>query len=196
MWKKKNKSYYVGLVISYVGLIISYIGDIVSYVGLIISYVGDIISYVGNNISYVDFLKSHVDVINAGDTTSYHVKVILGSFGARFHIPCLTKHSAKVLGLLCFGFQAYADCTSTGPECISSCVSVPSGNYQSCETCEGYVACSGGILYDMPCPVTTFWDDVSKVCLLESTTCNGCQNEEDDTETTTIQCRWYSAKAI
>jgi len=60
--------------------------------------------------------------------------------------------------------------------CVSSCDGVEDGNYQSCQTCSGYITCSNGFLHDMPCaPEGTAWDDETKRCEYDSATCT----EED-----------------
>ena len=56
--------------------------------------------------------------------------------------------------------------------CVSDCRHMPNGDYQSCETCEGYVTCAYGRLYDRPCPANLLWDDERERCLWESRTCN------------------------
>eukprot|EP00483_Globobulimina_turgida_P004298 UN04307 len=49
--------------------------------------------------------------------------------------------------------------------CVNDCTGMATGNYQSCSTCNGYVACSNTNKYDMPCadsiPGTPplVWDD-------------------------------------
>ena len=60
---------------------------------------------------------------------------------------------------------------STGGQCVSDCYAMPTGDYQSCKTCEGYVFCSKDVLYDMPCAPPTVWDDEKKRCEYESSTC-------------------------
>ena len=57
-------------------------------------------------------------------------------------------------------------------ECVSSCSDKPNGDYQSCETCNGYVTCSNGESYERPCPAKLVWDDVKKRCEATSTTCD------------------------
>ena len=57
-------------------------------------------------------------------------------------------------------------------ECVSSCSDKPNGDYQSCETCNGYVTCSNGEPYERPCPAKLVWDDVKKRCEATSTTCD------------------------
>ena len=65
---------------------------------------------------------------------------------------------------------------STGDRCVSDCSSIPNGDYQSCKTCEGYVYCSDGFLYDRPCLVGLLWDDLTKRCEYESKTCPSTTN--------------------
>ena len=56
--------------------------------------------------------------------------------------------------------------------CVSSCSGITPGNYQSCVTCLGYVSCAAGeILYNMPCPTGTEWDDSTKLCVYETGVC-------------------------
>eukprot|EP00483_Globobulimina_turgida_P000586 UN00586 len=61
--------------------------------------------------------------------------------------------------------------------CVNDCSVMPTGNYQSCSTCNGYVACSNGYKYDMPCassrPGTPplAWDDNKHSCQYTSATC-------------------------
>ena len=58
--------------------------------------------------------------------------------------------------------------------CVSDCSGMANGDYQSCETCEGFVSCSNGDKYEMPCAPSDpplVWDDVKKRCEYESTTC-------------------------
>ncbi|KAI0237327.1 hypothetical protein LSAT2_012188, partial [Lamellibrachia satsuma] len=64
------------------------------------------------------------------------------------------------------------DCGGTSPgDCISCCNGVPDGNYQSCNGCNVYASCGGGILYDnRPCPATLEWDDNAKNCVVSSST--------------------------
>ena len=56
--------------------------------------------------------------------------------------------------------------------CVWDCSGLPSGDYQSCQTCARYVSCSSGHYYDMPCPPDYVWDDMKKRCELESKTCD------------------------
>ena len=49
---------------------------------------------------------------------------------------------------------------------MSSCVGVPAGYYQGCNTCEGYISCVGDILHNMPCIATFVWDDNVKNCVV------------------------------
>ena len=41
-------------------------------------------------------------------------------------------------------------------KCVADCSGVPSGDYQSCKTCHGYVTYSNGYYYDRPCPTDLF----------------------------------------
>jgi len=66
--------------------------------------------------------------------------------------------------------------------CVSSCADVVDGNYQSCETCKGYVTCSNGFLYEMPCALDdTVWDDNMKRCEFTSDTCKDTDKEDNKT---------------
>eukprot|EP00483_Globobulimina_turgida_P000348 UN00348 len=47
------------------------------------------------------------------------------------------------------------DCTAC---CVDDCEFMPNGNYQSCETCNGYVSCVHRKKYDMPCPASLVWN--------------------------------------
>lgn len=55
--------------------------------------------------------------------------------------------------------------------CASSCIGKTNGNYQSCRSCDTYISCSNGYMYEMPCPVGLVWDDNDKRCEWTSTTC-------------------------
>ena len=61
--------------------------------------------------------------------------------------------------------------TGTPGVCVYKCIGKADGDYQSCETCNGYVTCSNGELYRRPCPAKLVWDDVEKRCEATSTTC-------------------------
>ncbi|KAI0228155.1 hypothetical protein LSAT2_021383 [Lamellibrachia satsuma] len=60
----------------------------------------------------------------------------------------------------------------TGAHGVGSCVGVPDGHYQDCFSCNYYVSCSGQRYFRRPCPFPLFWDDISKLCLWSSRTCN------------------------
>ena len=56
---------------------------------------------------------------------------------------------------------------------MSSCDFVEDGQYQSCETCEGYIVCKDGEMGTKNCKGSRTWDDSLKKCQKEvSTTCN------------------------
>lgn len=58
--------------------------------------------------------------------------------------------------------------------CITSCESLPDGDYQSCLSCQVYASCFGGQFIDnRPCPAGLSWDNEKKECVLESSTCEG-----------------------
>jgi hypothetical protein len=77
--------------------------------------------------------------------------------------------------------ETHPDCRSTGAHCIRSCSGRPDGDYQSCNSCNAYASCSGGILYDnRPCAPASpplVWDDNAKRCLYSSRTCT-CYKDE------------------
>merc|ERR1711893_207758 len=61
-------------------------------------------------------------------------------------------------------------CEVTSPTCPVDRVD---GDYQSCETCEGYVTCSNGFLFQRPCGAPGLvWDDGLKRCEYTSPTCD------------------------
>ncbi|MCP3995896.1 MAG: hypothetical protein GY722_12655 [bacterium] len=69
--------------------------------------------------------------------------------------------------------------------CVDSCVGLPlDSQWQSCETCEGYVECGfAGTLVQKSCPTggdgnPLVWDDGSKTC---ETTSSTCSNPPGDT---------------
>ena len=57
--------------------------------------------------------------------------------------------------------------------CVSTCLGMPDGPYQSCRGCNVYVVCAGGLRYDdVLCPyIGQYWDDNLKGCTYQSTTC-------------------------
>jgi len=58
--------------------------------------------------------------------------------------------------------------------CVSSCENMEDGDYQSCKTCDGFVKCSNGRLFEMDCAAGGLvWDDIVKRCEWESSTCTG-----------------------
>ena len=68
--------------------------------------------------------------------------------------------------------EAPPECKSTGSRCIRSCDGLPDGDYQSCNTCHGYVTCANGKTFDnRPCPSGLEWDDNENKCLASSSTC-------------------------
>lgn len=44
------------------------------------------------------------------------------------------------------------------------CSSKVNGNYRDSANCHGYIACSNGITYHMPCPAGLVWNDAKKIC--------------------------------
>ncbi|XP_065941692.1 uncharacterized protein [Magallana gigas] len=66
---------------------------------------------------------------------------------------------------------------ATNGKCVKDCHFMCSGDYQSCETCKGYVTCDHGYLRNRSCinprnNKTLFWDDKLKECGFESSTCD------------------------
>merc|ERR1719244_1062135 len=61
----------------------------------------------------------------------------------------------------------------TGPSCILTCQGKPDGDYQSCTGCMHYASCANGVMFDKrPCAlINTYWDDIEKECIYQSTTC-------------------------
>ena len=77
-------------------------------------------------------------------------------------------------------------CSSGGSNgnCVSSCVGVANGDYQSCLGCNVYATCSNEILYDnRPCPADLVWDDNKKRCEYTSSTCSEISVVEEETVT-------------
>ncbi|XP_062614315.1 uncharacterized protein LOC134276051 isoform X2 [Saccostrea cucullata] len=48
--------------------------------------------------------------------------------------------------------------------CVKDCKGKASGEYQSCKTCNGYVTCVWGVLYERQCPAGLEWNAGLKVC--------------------------------
>jgi len=70
-------------------------------------------------------------------------------------------------------------CINTGPTCINSCKNetgsnLADGNYQWCEGCQWFVACSSGFLQLSPCPGNLVWNGFYSACLSQSPTCYEC----------------------
>lgn len=64
---------------------------------------------------------------------------------------------------------------TTNDGCVKDCRLMCNGDYQSCDTCEGYVSCDSGYLTKRDCTNTNivlFWDDKLKACEFKSKTCN------------------------
>ncbi|XP_052698644.1 uncharacterized protein LOC128176227 isoform X4 [Crassostrea angulata] len=64
----------------------------------------------------------------------------------------------------------------TNGECVKDCTFMCRGDYQSCETCIGYVTCDHGKIFKRICVnprfnITLFWDDKLKACEFKSSTC-------------------------
>lgn len=48
---------------------------------------------------------------------------------------------------------------------LGFCSGKPDGNYKDpAETTNGYITCSNGITYHMPCPEGLVWNDKAKIC--------------------------------
>lgn len=63
---------------------------------------------------------------------------------------------------------------TTNDGCVKDCRLMCNGDYQSCETCEGYVSCNSEYLTKRKCSNTDiilFWDDKLKACEYRSSTC-------------------------
>lgn len=63
---------------------------------------------------------------------------------------------------------------TTTDGCVKDCRLMCNGDYQSCETCEGYVSCNSEYLTKRKCSNTDiilFWDDKLKACEYRSSTC-------------------------
>ncbi|XP_052699765.1 uncharacterized protein LOC128177176 isoform X1 [Crassostrea angulata] len=63
---------------------------------------------------------------------------------------------------------------TTNDGCVKDCRLMCNGDYQSCETCEGYVSCNSEYLTKRKCSNTDiilFWDDKLKACEHRSSTC-------------------------
>lgn len=67
------------------------------------------------------------------------------------------------------GGQCY---NSTTKGCVDHCDRMCDGDYQSCETCNGYVTCANRKLHPRDCPNRFLvWDDQTKTCESVSSTC-------------------------
>eukprot|EP00105_Crassostrea_gigas_P036437 XP_019920585.1 PREDICTED: uncharacterized protein LOC109617950 [Crassostrea gigas] len=89
----------------------------------------------------------------------------------------------------CFQQDTETDKCSQPPctaACVNSCRELVDGNYQSCQTCEGYVSCIDKELYSRSCPGQLVWDDRERKCAEFSTTCSHLttQSEDEITRTT------------
>ena len=81
--------------------------------------------------------------------------------------------TSQFISLQCKRFKNAGVSPVPPGECISSCVGVADGHYQSCHGCDVYASCGGGVLYDnRPCPAGHFWEDYLKHCLQTSETCS------------------------
>ncbi|XP_078334725.1 uncharacterized protein LOC111119580 isoform X2 [Crassostrea virginica] len=57
-------------------------------------------------------------------------------------------------------------------ECVGDCYNICDGDFQSCNTCTGYITCANRNLYNRPCFGNLVWDDTTKTCEATSNTCN------------------------
>jgi len=62
--------------------------------------------------------------------------------------------------------------TSASTVCVSNCNNHQDGYFASCDSCNAYVICSGGTIYNMACAAGLEWDDAAKNCAWESSTCD------------------------
>lgn len=62
---------------------------------------------------------------------------------------------------------------------MNSCREWVDGNYQSCQTCKGYVSCIAKELYSRSCPDELVWDDRERQCAKYSTTCSHLTTRSD-----------------
>ncbi|KAL3884574.1 hypothetical protein ACJMK2_024706 [Sinanodonta woodiana] len=67
-------------------------------------------------------------------------------------------------------------CGSSTP-CVDSCLGLEDGNYQHCQDCQHYVACSNSLKYVMPCPSNLVWHDGMKRCEYTSPTCTSTRTD-------------------
>lgn len=56
--------------------------------------------------------------------------------------------------------------------CVHNCTNYDDGDYQSCNTCNGYVSCGGHVLSNRDCPSTLVWDSLKGRCEYNSSTCD------------------------
>jgi len=88
-------------------------------------------------------------------------------------------------------------------DCVSNCVGVVSGDYQSCLGCNVYVSCADGVIHDnRPCAEQLVWDDNKKTCDYSSTTCHSttstncvadCENKADGNYASCLDCQSYAS---
>nr|XP_022317354.1 uncharacterized protein PFB0145c-like [Crassostrea virginica] len=57
-------------------------------------------------------------------------------------------------------------------DCVADCYNICDGDFQSCNTCTGYITCANRNLYNRPCFGNLVWDDTTKSCEATSNTCN------------------------
>ena len=99
---------------------------------------------------------------------------ILCNNGDLTRVGCPTGRSYDDTVKSCIFWSSTCDVQENNGTCVSTCLGVANGNYQSCRGCDVYVICSGNIRYDdIPCPMGLYWDDSldSKSCVSVSTTC-------------------------
>nr|XP_022313855.1 uncharacterized protein LOC111118599 [Crassostrea virginica] len=57
-------------------------------------------------------------------------------------------------------------------DCVADCYNICNGDFQSCNTCTGFITCTNHNLYNRPCFGNLVWDDTTKTCEATSNTCN------------------------
>ena len=80
--------------------------------------------------------------------------------------------------------------------CVKDCSGKPNGDYQSCTTCKGFITCSNNVLYNMPCPANTVWDDVVKRCEWVSTTCKSSTTSTQRPVTSKVAFHYISPQQL
>ena len=99
---------------------------------------------------------------------------VLCNNGHLTKVPCDPGKTYDDTVRACVYWSSTCGVKESDGTCVSSCLGVPDGNYQSCRGCDVYVICSSNMRYDdVPCPDEMVWDDspAIKNCVLNSTTC-------------------------